>query len=131
MRGDQLRDLMWAEALAATERAERLQRQFFAPATLTRQHTSWAPPVDVFEGPNEFVVQVVLPDVDPAQVQCTLDTHVLVIAAERRRPVTPTGMAIRRMEIPRGRLERRLAIAAYGIKSQTLTNGCLTLVLAK
>lgn len=131
MRGDEYTDVMWAEALATLAHAERLRRQFFAPAVVPTRQASWTPPVDVFEGFDEFVVQVVLPDVHPTEIECALDSHVLVIAGERRRPVLPAGMAIRRLEIPRGRFECRLAIAAYAIKSRTLANGCLTVVLAK
>lgn len=131
VRGDDYIDVMWAEALAAIAHAERMHRQFCAPAVVRTRQASWTPPVDVFEGLDEFVVQVVLPDVHPADIACVLDNHVLVIAGERRRPVLPAGMAIRRMEIPRGRFECRLAIAAYAIKSRTLSNGCLTVVLAK
>lgn len=131
MRGDEYIDVMWAEALAAVAHAERLHRQFCAPAVMPTRRVSWTPPVDVFEGIDEFVVQVILPDVHPGEIECTLDNHVLVIAGERRRPRLPAGMAVRRMEIPRGRFECRLAIAAYAIKSQTLSNGCLTVELAK
>ncbi|HEX7323777.1 MAG TPA: Hsp20/alpha crystallin family protein [Rhodanobacteraceae bacterium] len=131
MRGDEYIDVMWAEALTAIAHAERLQRQFCAPTVVPRRRVSWTPPMDVFEGADEFVVQVVLPDVDPAQIECALDSHVLIIAGERRRPTLPAGVAIRRMEIPCGRFECRLAIAAYAITSRTLSNGCLTVVLAK
>lgn len=131
MRGDDFIDIMWADALATIARAERLHGRFFAPAVVPTRRVSWTPPVDVFEGVDEFVVRVVLPDVHPAQVACTLDNHVLIIAGERRCPATPVGMTVRRMEIPRGYFECRLAIAAYAIESQELANGCLTLVLAK
>lgn len=131
MRGDEYIDVMWAEALSAIAHAERLQRQFCAPKLAPTRRVSWTPPVDVFEGLDEFVVQAVLPDVQPARIECSLDNHVLVIAGERNRSILPAGMAIRRMEIPRGRFECRLAIAAYAIKSRTLSNGCLTVVLAK
>lgn len=131
VRGDRYIDMMWAEALTAIAHAERLHRRFFAPTVVPTRRSSWTPPVDVFEGPDEFVVQVVLPDVHSAAIECVLDSHVLVIAAERRHPILPGGMVVRRMEIPRGHFECRLAIAAYAIKSQTLANGCLTVVLAK
>lgn len=131
MRGDEYIDVMWAEAFSAIAHAERVHRQFCAPAVAPGRRVSWTPPVDVFEGADEFVVQAILPDVHPAQIECALNNHVLVIAGERRGPNLPAGTAIRRLEIPRGRFERRLAIAAYAIKSQTLANGCLTVVLAK
>ena len=131
MRGDEYIDVMWAEALAAVAHAERMHRQFCAPTVAPTRQVSWTPPVDVFEDVDEIVVQAVLPGVRPAEIECALDNHVLVIAGERRHPMLPAGAAIRRMEIPRGRFERRLAVAAYAIKSQTLSHGCLTVVLAK
>lgn len=131
VRGDEYIDVMWAEALTAIAHAERLHHQFCAPAVVPTRRALWTPPVDIYEGADRFVVQVVLPDVHPAQIECALDNHVLVIAGERRLPTLPAGMTVRRMEIPRGRFECRLAVAAYAIKSQTFANGCLTVVLAK
>lgn len=131
MHGDEYIDVMWAEALAAMARANRRHRQFFAPAVAPTRRASWTPPVDVFESADEFVVQVVLPDVRAEQIDCVLSNHVLVIAGERFRPTLPRGMTIRRLEIPRGHFECRLAVAAWAIKRQTLMNGCLTLILAK
>lgn len=131
MRGDDFIDVMWADALAAIARADRVHRRYFAPATLPVRHVAWTPPVDVYEAADAFIVQAVLPGVLPGQVQCTLDNHVLVIAGERRRPAALGGMTVRRMEIPRGHFECRIDIAAYAITRRELANGCLTLVLAK
>ncbi|MGH9639866.1 MAG: Hsp20/alpha crystallin family protein, partial [Bryobacteraceae bacterium] len=124
-------DRMWAQALAELERAERLNRRFFSPSELTARRAQWTPPVDIFEGPSEFVVQVALPDVDPARIECALNNHVLLVRGERRRRTVPPATEIRRVEIPQGRFERRLAIAAYRIESTSFVDGCLTLVLAK
>jgi HSP20 family molecular chaperone IbpA len=121
---------MWAEALDTLERAERLQRQFFLPAPATR-HVCWAPPVDVFESPEAFHVWVALPDVAAEDIEVTLADHVLIVAGERRLPAELAGAAIRRLELPQGRFERRLQIPAVAIAGSRFTNGCLALVLEK
>lgn len=126
-----LSDRMWAEALARLERAERLQRQFFLPAGKAGRHICWAPPVDVFEGAAEFFVLVALPDVEPDRIEISFSDHVLVVAGERRLSGALAGTAIRRMEIPQGRFERRLAIPAATLLRSAFDNGCLMLVLEK
>ncbi|MCB2021072.1 MAG: Hsp20/alpha crystallin family protein [Rhizobacter sp.] len=122
---------MWAEALATLERAERLQRQFFLPAGGERGRACWAPPTDVFESASEFFVLIALPDVAPDRIEIGFEAQVLTVTGERRFPAALAGTAIRRMEIPQGRFERRLAIAARTLLRSSFDNGCLTLVLAK
>lgn len=124
-------DRMWAEALAQLERAERLQRQFFLPASGAARHVCWAPPVDVFESASEFFVLIALPDVEPDRIEIAFSDHKLVVSGERRLPAALAGTAIRRLEIPQGRFERRLAIPATTLLRSAFENGCLTLVLEK
>ena len=53
-------NVMWVEACALIERAERLQREFFRPAV---RRAAWEPPVDVFEDEREVLIVAVLPGV--------------------------------------------------------------------
>lgn len=122
---------MWAEALATLERAERLQRQFFQPTGGVRGRTCWAPPTDVFESADAFIVLIALPGAAPEHIEARLEAHVLTVTGERRFPATVAGTAIRRLEIPQGRFERHLAIEARTLLRSSFENGCLTLVLEK
>lgn len=129
-KGD-LAERMWAEALATLERAERLQRQFFLPAQATSGRSCWAPPTDVFESASEFVVLIALPGIAAERIEVDFDAQVLTVRGERRFPAAVAGTTIRRLEIPQGCFERRLAIAARKLLRSSLDDGCLTLVLAK
>lgn len=122
---------MWTEALATLERAERLQRRFFLPATATPGRVCWAPPTDVFESADEFFVVIALPGVAAEHIEIAFDAQVLTVAGERRFAAALVGMAIRRLEIPQGRFERRLAIAARALLRSSFDNGCLAVVLEK
>lgn len=122
---------MWAEALATLERAERIQRQFFLPVRETRNRACWEPPTDVFESAREFFVLVALPDVAPEFVEVVFDTPILIVTGERHLPPALAGTAIRRLEIPQGRFERRLSIPARTLLRSSFDNGCLALVLEK
>lgn len=122
---------MWVEALGRLERAERLQRQFFTPVETAGRRACWAPPVDIFEGADAFVVQVALPGVHAGDIDYRLDNHVLAVAGERQPPRALGNAAIRRMELPHGRFERRIALPAFRIAESVFDDGCLTLVLEK
>lgn len=120
--------VMWAHACEMLAEAERLQRQFFVISRDRR--AAWEPPVDVYETEREFVVCVALPGVRPSHIEIALDGDLLVIAGER---VLPAGSAlIRRLEIPHGRFERRLAMPASAkLAGHALEDGCLVLTLRK
>lgn len=122
---------MWAEALATLERAERLQSRFFLPTGGARDRACWEPPTDVFESASEFFVLIALPDVAPDRIEVAFEAQVLTVAGERHLPAALAGTAIRRLEIPQGRFERRLAIPARTLLRSSFDNGCLALVLEK
>jgi HSP20 family protein len=57
----------------------------------------------------------------------------LLVAGVWRLPGTAVDMAIRRLEIPDGRFERRIRLPAarWELQRSTLANGCLLLSLTK
>lgn len=104
---------MWADAFVHLERAERLHRQFFEPAspgTLAggTRRPSWQPPIDVFETGQDIWVLVALPGVSPEQIQVVIDDATLTVVGERSLPVPAHAGVIHRLELPYGRFERRL-----------------------
>lgn len=120
---------MWAEACELIERADRMHRQFFRPARLA----AWEPPVDIFETEHAVLIMVALPGVAPEQVEVLLDRGTIIIAGERRLPLESRASAIRRIEIPHGRFERRIELPAgsYNLVRRELSDGCLVLGLQK
>jgi HSP20 family molecular chaperone IbpA len=125
--------LMWAEACAMIERAERLRRQFFLPAGPGARGPSWEPPIDVFETDGELWIVVALPGVDPARLDVSVEDGMLIVAGERTLPAEARRASILRLEVPLGRFERRIELPAgrYQVGRRDLANGCLTLSLRR
>ena len=124
---------MWAEACQLLDEAERLHRQFFRLGISAGARTTWEPPVDVFEDEYEITIIVALPGVVPERVEITHEPRGLLIRAERRLPSGGHGCAIRRLEIPHGYFERRIALPAVRLEPvhREWVNGCLVLVMRK
>ena len=124
---------MWAEALDMLEQADRMHRQFFALTGTVGALVRWEPPVDLVEGSADVVVTVALPGVAPERIELNLDNGLLVIGAVRAPPACSHNAIIRRLEIPYGRFERRIALppGRYELVEQVAQNGCLHLRLRK
>jgi len=103
----QLEDMMWADACAAMDRAERLRRQFFHHG-----QSRWEAPIDVFETDDALTILVALPGVELDSISVTLNAGTLLITGERPPPPELKNARILRMEIP-------------------YANGCLMLRLEK
>jgi len=121
-------DWMWSEALDLVDRAERMHREFFR---LSRSSTSWEPPADVFAGGDQVSIVVALPGVIAADVEVATEAGEVVVRAQRPHPLEGACGAVRQLEIPYGRFERRIRLPAgiYEVVSQELTHGCLILRL--
>ena len=125
---------MWAQALEMLDQADRLQRHFFAPGQQARSGVpSWEPPVDIIETEREYWIVVALPGVAPQRVQARIENGALLVEGERSMPAKAFAGAIRRLEIPYGRFERRIAIAPgrYEVREQVFDNGCLVIGLRR
>ena len=128
MSKSQLEALMWADACAAMDRAERLRRQFFHHGA-----PHWEAPIDVFETEEALLIMVALPGVELDSISVTLNAGALIVRGERPLPPELRDARILRMEIPYGHFERRIDLppAPFRISGRHLTNGCLMLQLAK
>ena len=124
---------MWADACDMLDRAERLHRQFYRVTRSPEQRPAWEPPIDIFETEREVLIVVALPGVDPARVEIAVENDALVIRGERRVPVAGKAPMIRRLEIPRGRFERRIDLPAMrlDVVRKEMSQGCLWLNLVK
>jgi HSP20 family protein len=124
----QLDALMWAQACAAVERADRLRRQFFHHGT-----PHWEAPVDVFETGDALIILIALPGVELETITVTLSAGVLTVKGERPLPRELDNARIVRMEIPHGHFERRIELppVPFELSGRHLANGCLMLRLQK
>ena len=120
---------MWAEACAMLKQAEQLHRQFFEPS---RSGARWEPPLDIFETERELCIIAALPGVAPEAVRVEFEGQTLVIAGARPLPSRARKANILRLEIPYGRFERRITLAArLQLAERELRNGCLILTFLK
>jgi len=132
MKSRDLSSLMWGEALAMLDRAERLQRRFFTHAP-TLGSPAWEPPVDIVEAEDGLKVQVALPGVPAEAIAIAADPRGVTVSALRGFPSRDRGARIHRLEIPYGRFERRIAIdmGEMKLEGKTLQDGVLTLTLRR
>ena len=121
-------DVMWAEAVSALARIDRLNRDFFRP-----EPAGWEPPVDVLEAQNELVIMMALPGVHVGEVEIVLHEDSIAIVGVRRLPPFLQRARVLRMELPHGRFERRLAIppGRYEITRREIEAGLLVIGLRR
>lgn len=130
---DLTRNWMWSEACEMLARAERLHRELFRPAGLAARVPAWEPPVDILETEREVIVLVALPGVNPDQVEAAVDGTDLVVSGTRVLPAELSSAVIHRLELPQGRLERRLRLppGRYNGVRRSAADGCLVITLNK
>lgn len=121
---------MWIHALQMLEKADRMHRQFFQLEQSKKNGPVWEPPVDIFETEDQLLIWIALPGVSPENIRIIADRGMLTIIGEKPF-AAEEKTAIRRMEIPHGRFERRIKLKNFEIQENILVNGCLKLVLKK
>lgn len=121
-------DIMWAEAVSALARLDRLHHDFFRP-----DPKGWEPPVDVLESQGELFITVALPGVHADEVEIVAHDDRLAIVGIRRLPAFLQRARVLRMELPHGRFERRVAIppGRYEITRRDLADGLLVVALRR
>ncbi|MBK7251759.1 MAG: Hsp20/alpha crystallin family protein [Gammaproteobacteria bacterium] len=124
---------MWAEACALVDEAEQLHRRFFQLLGAARSAPVWEPPANVFSGQRETWVTVALPGVAATDLRVRLSSTGLLVEAEISPPVPKERMRVLRLELPYGRLQKRIDLPAgeYLLAEQRLENGVLYVRLLK
>jgi HSP20 family molecular chaperone IbpA len=123
---------MWAEACALLEQAERKHRHFFdligAPSRAV-----WEPPTDIFVDGAHVHVVVALPGARVDAVTVQLSPAGLQIDATVSPPALGAAVNIVRLEIPYGRMHRRIELPAgrYTLTERSLDHGYLQLHLTR
>ena len=126
-------DWMWSEACEVLVRAERMHREFFRPIRTAARVPAWEPPVDVLETDRDVLVFFALPGVDPDRVEAVIEDGTLLVAGLRVLPPELQTATIHRLELPQGRVEKRVRLPAgrYANVRRSIANGCLLITLEK
>jgi HSP20 family molecular chaperone IbpA len=119
---------MWAQAVAALARVDRLHRDFFRP-----EPAGWEPPVDVLETADELVITAALPGVHADEVEIVMHDDSIAILGVRRLPAFLHRARVLRMELPHGRFERKIAMppGRYEVARRAFTDGLLVIGLRR
>jgi HSP20 family molecular chaperone IbpA len=123
---------MWSRACALIDEAERRHRRFFELLAASKQQPAWEPPVDIFMLEDELQILVAMPGVQADAVEVELSSSGLAVRAESQLPRLAHQARIVRLEIPYGRIERRIVLPEghYQLLGHELIDGCLRIRLA-
>ena len=94
----------------------------------------WAPPVDIEEYADKFVIYADVPGIDPAAIEITLEKGVLTLSGSRELAVEQNGIERKRAERASGRFLRRFVLpdtADSDNVSASNKNGVLEVVIPK
>ena len=80
------------------------------PVPSGAQNATWAPPVDVFDTPEEIVLRAELPGLRPEDVDVELDENVLTISGERTFEERTGDERNYRLERAYGRFSRSVSL---------------------
>ncbi len=124
---------MWAEACALLEQAERKHRQFFDLIAAPASQPMWEPPADIFADGSQVTVIVALPGARVDDVIVQLTSTGLQIDTTVPPPALNAAMNVVRLEIPYGRMRRRIELppGRYALLERRLERGCLHLRLTR
>jgi HSP20 family molecular chaperone IbpA len=124
---------MWAEACALLDEAERRHRQFFGLLNAPARVPTWEPPVDMFSDGAEVQVLVALPGAQSEEIQIELMPGGLQIEARVLPSELGAGMKLLRLEIPYGRMRRRVDLPPghYVLVERRLERGRLLVRLRR
>jgi len=121
---------MWADACARLEEAERRHRRFFE-LLVPSAAPVWEPPANILSLGRELQVTVALPGARADQVVAQVTASGLLIEATVPPPAFAPGVEVIRLEIPYGRMRRRIELppGSYTLLEFRLDEGFLFLRL--
>jgi len=105
MRWDPFRDLMSIQS-----ELNRLFGRTYAGGDAGAGAGAWAPPLDIYETDDRFVVSVELPGVDPDSVDVSVEDSTLTIQGERRFQSEVSEESFHRVERRYGQFVRSLSL---------------------
>ena len=124
---------MWAEACALLDEAERKHRRFFELLAVPATPLAWEPPADIFADGSELQVVIALPGAHADEVAVQITATGLQIETTVAPPSLSPRTNVLRMEIPYGRMRRRIDLPPghYALVERRLDRGCLYLRLTR
>jgi HSP20 family protein len=124
---------MWADACALLDEAERKHRHFFELLAIPSSPPAWEPPADIFADGPELQVVVALPGARAEEVAVHITPSGLQIETTVAPPALNARGNIVRLEIPYGRMRRRIDLppGRYALTERRLDRGCLFLRLTR
>jgi len=132
MNSQRRKSWMWAEACALLDEAERRHRHFFELLAAPSAPPVWEPPANIFSTGSELHVSVALPGARGDEIDVQITPTGLLIETTVPPPAFAAGVQVVRLEIPYGRMRRRIDLppGRYILREHRLENGYLFLRLA-
>jgi HSP20 family protein len=124
---------MWAEACALLDEAERKHRHFFELLSVPSARPVWEPPADIFADGPELHVVLALPGARAEEISVQITPTGIQVDTIVAPPSLSARTNVMRLEIPYGRMRRRIDLPAghYALIERRLDRGCLFLRLTK
>jgi HSP20 family protein len=121
---------MWAEACARLDEAERRHRHFYELLTAPSSPV-WEPPANIVAHGRDVEVTLALPGARAEDVVAKITPSGLLIETTVPPPQFQSGGEVIRMEIPYGRMRRRIDLppGSYALLELRLERGYLFLRL--
>ena len=115
------------------EEAERKHRQFFDLLSVPATRPVWEPPANIFADGAHVHVIVALPGARVDEVTVHMTPTGMQIETTVPPPATSAVMNVVRLEIPYGRMRRRIELppGRYVLTERRLEDGCLHLRLTR
>ncbi len=125
------RSWMWGEACALLDEAERRHRRFFELLTAPAAGPVWEPPANIFARGSEVHVMLAMPGARAEDVVTQITPSGLLNEATVAAPAFEAGIEVVRLEIPYGRMRRRIDLppGTYTLLEHRLERGYLFLRL--
>jgi HSP20 family molecular chaperone IbpA len=101
---------MWAEACARLEEAERRHRHFFELLAAPAADPAWEPPANILSLGRDLEITLALPGARAEDVVAQVTPAALLIEATVAPPAFDAGVSVVRLEIPYGRMRRRIEL---------------------
>lgn len=129
LRWDPFQDL-----LSLQDEMNRMFDRAFGQTTRERGMRTWAPPLDIAERKDAYLVTVELPGVNPSDIDVTLESNLLTIQGERHQARDSSDQRFHRVERAYGSFRRTVtlpsSVQANAIEA-SYDNGLLHLVVPK
>jgi HSP20 family protein len=131
MNSQRRKSWMWAEACARLDEAERRHRRFFDLLAVPSDPPVWEPPANIFSLGEELYVSIALPGARAEDVVVQITSSGLLIETTVPPPAFAVDMHVVRLEIPYGRMRRRIDLppGRYVLRENRLESGYLFLRL--